>query len=69
MKTRRALRNPFLTAITAVSVLCMPLHAQWVNMPGAGIPRGTDGKPNLLAPAPRLADGHPDLGDLGRGRR
>jgi hypothetical protein len=66
MKTRRALRNAFgiLTAIIATSVLCMPLHAQWVNMPGAGIPRGADGKPNLSAPAPRLADGHPDLSGI-----
>ena len=28
---------------------------------GRGIPKGPDGKPNLSAPAPRSADGHPHL--------
>jgi len=36
-------------------------QAQWVSYPSPGVPRTTDGKPNLTAPAPR--DGHrrPDL--------
>jgi hypothetical protein len=35
--------------------------AQWVNVPKASIPRTSDGKPNLAAPAPKLRDGTPDL--------
>ena len=35
--------------------------AQWLNYPAPGIPRTTDGKPNLNAPAPRMPDGKPDL--------
>jgi len=35
-------------------------HAQWLNFPTPGIPRTSDGKPNLAAPAPRL-NGKPDL--------
>src|SRR5690242_3362777 len=35
--------------------------AQWIDYPTPGIPRLSDGKPNLAAPAPRTADGKPDL--------
>jgi hypothetical protein len=35
--------------------------AQWLNHATPGIPRTSDGKPNLTAKAPRAADGHPDL--------
>ena len=35
--------------------------AQWIRYPTAGVPRTTDGKPNLTAPAPRTADGKPDF--------
>lgn len=38
--------------------------AQWVNTPLPGIPRTSDGKPNLSAPAPRTADGRPDLSGI-----
>jgi hypothetical protein len=37
------------------------VHAQWLNYPTPGIPRLPDGKPNLNAPAPRTAEGKPDL--------
>jgi hypothetical protein len=36
-------------------------NAQWLNYPEKGIPRLKDGKANLSAPAPRSADGKPDL--------
>ena len=36
------------------------LFAQWPSYP-TGVPKGPDGKPNLTAPAPRTADGHPDF--------
>jgi hypothetical protein len=44
--------------------LSAPLAAQWLNHPTPGIPRTPDGKPNLAAPAPRAADGHPDFSGL-----
>jgi hypothetical protein len=46
------------------AVLCVapaPLLAQWIHVPTANIPRTSDGKPDLSAPAPRAPDGHPDL--------
>jgi len=44
--------------------LSAPLTAQWLNQPTPGIPRASDGKPNLAAPAPRTPDGKPDLSGL-----
>lgn len=46
--------------------LLLPVSAQWLNQPTAGIPRRADGKPNLTAPAPKAADGKPDLSGLWR---
>jgi hypothetical protein len=42
-------------------VMSVSLTAQWPNHPTPGVPRTSDGKPNLSAPAPRSADGKPDL--------
>jgi hypothetical protein len=36
-------------------------NGQWLNYPTPGTPRTKDGKPNLSAPAPRAANGKPDL--------
>src|SRR5205807_1516620 len=36
-------------------------NAQWFGYPTPGIPRLPNGKANLAAPAPKTADGHPDL--------
>jgi hypothetical protein len=47
-----------------VSALSAPASAQWLNQPTTGIPRTSDGKPNLSAPAPRAPDGKPDLSGL-----
>ena len=38
-----------------------PVYAQWIKYPTAGVPRHPDGTVNMTAPAPRLADGKPDL--------
>ena len=37
------------------------VDAQWLNYKTPGVPRTSDGKPKLDAPAPRALDGHPDL--------
>jgi hypothetical protein len=40
--------------------------AQWINVTVDGTPRMPDGKPNLLAPAPRTTDGSLDLSGIWR---
>ena len=42
----------------------VPVSAQWIKYPTAGIPRTPDGKPVLTAPAPKTSDGKPDLSGL-----
>jgi hypothetical protein len=51
-----------LTILIAAPALV--LQAQWLNYPTPGIPRLPGGQPNLTAPAPRTADGKPDLSGL-----
>ncbi len=41
-----------------------PAGAQWLKYPTPGIPRTSDGKPNLTAPAPKTADGKMDPSGL-----
>jgi hypothetical protein len=55
------------TALVTLAILALSsgaIHAQWLNHPTAGIPRLSDGKPDLSAPTPRTADGHPDLSGI-----
>jgi hypothetical protein len=51
-KQRLALLFILLTSIAS---------GQWLNYTTPGTPRLPNGKPNLAAPTPRGADGHPDL--------
>jgi hypothetical protein len=45
-----------------LGALCAPpLLAQWFHYPTPGVPRLSNGKPNLTASAPKTADGKPDL--------
>jgi hypothetical protein len=55
--------NAFPIAVVTLA-LGASLAAQWLNQPTPGIPRTSDGKPNLAAPAPRAPDGKPDLSGL-----
>lgn len=51
--------------VTAAVVLTfVPVTGQWLKYPTPGIPRGSDGKPDMSAPTPRTADGKPDLSGL-----
>lgn len=43
------------------SVLAAVASAQWLVYPTPGLPRTTNGKPNLAAPTPKAADGKPDF--------
>ncbi len=64
--TTPSLKNFFRVAssIALLAVICAPVHGQWKKVPPGAIPRGTDGKPNLNAPASRLPDGRPDLSGI-----
>src|SRR2546429_4799347 len=54
-----------IAAATLMSSLgLVPVSAQWLRYPTAGVPRTPDGKANLSAPAPRTADGKPDITGL-----
>jgi hypothetical protein len=55
-------------SLIVLAELSLPLAAQWLQRPTAGIPRTADGKPNLNAPAPRAVDGKPDLNGIWAGR-
>lgn len=50
--------------ITLFVVNAPLLLAQWAPYPTPGVPRLPNGQPNLEAPAPRTADGKPDLSGL-----
>ncbi len=47
-----------------LAVISAPLSAQWLHYPTAGVPKTPSGLPNLGAPAPRTADGKPDLSGI-----
>jgi hypothetical protein len=52
-------------ALAILVVLFAPgVTAQWLNNPTPGVPRRADGKVNMTAPAPRMANGKPDLSGL-----
>ena len=50
--------------ILGSSLAATHLAAQWLKYPTAGVPRKSDGKVNMVAPAPRMADGKPDFSGI-----
>jgi len=52
---------PYRRLLVLLALLSTGAHAQWLNYSTPGVPRLPDGKPNLAAPAPRAANGKPDL--------
>ena len=59
-------RRGVLRALVILGTLLASTHlaAQWVKYPTAGVPRKADGKVNMSAPAPRMADDKPDFSGL-----
>jgi hypothetical protein len=51
----------YLRLLFGAVFLPIAAQAQWLNYVAPGTPQLQDGKPNLSAPAPRGADGKPDL--------
>src|SRR5258708_734590 len=52
---------PAIATLTLLLAAAPGLFAQWPAYPTSGVPRTTDGKANLAAPAPKTPDGKPDL--------
>src|SRR5262245_31510108 len=52
------------TFVVGLLLLASPAMTQWRNIPTGGVPLGSDGKPNMSAPAPRTSDGKPDLSGI-----
>ena len=54
-------RQPLALMVVLVFVAAASATAQWLDYRAPNMPRRPDGTVNLSAPAPRAADGHPDL--------
>ena len=48
-------------SVVAIALASAPMWAQWPSHPTPGVPRLESGAVNMDAPAPRTADGKPDL--------
>ena len=54
----------FTGAAVMIAALSVSVSAQWARREPPGVPKGADGRVNLVAPAPRAPDGKPDLGGI-----
>jgi len=50
--------------MASVVIASASVAAQWPTIPDPTVPRTADGKINYDAPAPKMADGHPDLSGI-----
>lgn len=55
------LGSGWVIAVLAMLLASAPAAAQWVGYPTAHVPRKPDGKVDMTAPTPRLANGKPDF--------
>lgn len=62
MPRTKYLINPL--AALALCLLSASLNAQWLGYPTPGIPRLTDGTPDMAAPAPRTPEDKPDFSGI-----
>ena len=54
----------FTGAAVMIAALSVSVSAQWPRREPPGVPKGADGRVNLVAAAPRAPDGKPDLGGV-----
>src|SRR6188508_248838 len=57
----------FLLAVTSVALavaIAPMMAAQWPDFPSPGVPLLPNGQPNMEGPAPKTADGKPDLSGI-----
>ena len=47
--------------LSNVFAICTPAFGQWIYYEKKNVPRLSNGKANMTAPAPKLADGKPDI--------
>src|SRR6188768_2896429 len=52
------------TLLVIALAVAAPASAQWPSFPTPNVPRNADGTVNRTAPAPKTADGKPDLTGL-----
>jgi hypothetical protein len=51
-------------AAAVLALASAPIAAQWLGYATAGVPRRADGSVDMYAPAPRMANGKPDLSGI-----
>ncbi len=56
--------SPVKLLLPLLAIALVPASAQWLTNPFSRVPLTLDGKPNLSAPAPKLAEGGVDLSGI-----